>query len=115
GKFAALNAALWTAGVFLYVPRGVRIEEPIRAARWIDEAGVAVFPRTLIIAEQGSHVAYVDEFASPDFDAPALSCGAVEVIAADGADVQYVALQRWGRGVRHVSTQRTIAGRDANL
>ncbi|HEX7050374.1 MAG TPA: Fe-S cluster assembly protein SufD [Longimicrobiales bacterium] len=115
GKFAALNAAFWTAGVFVYVPRGVRLEEPIRVARWIDEAGVAVFPRTLIVAEEGSHLAYVDEFASPDFDAPALSCGAVEVIARDGADVQYVALQRWGKGVRHISTQKTLAGRDANL
>ncbi|HEX6938644.1 MAG TPA: Fe-S cluster assembly protein SufD [Longimicrobiales bacterium] len=115
GKFAALNAALWTAGVFLYVPRGVRIEEPIRVARWIDEAGVAVFPRTLIIADEGSHVAYVDEFSSPDLDGASLSCGAVEVFARDGADVQYVALQRWGRGVRHLSMQRTIAGRDANL
>ncbi|HEX7119920.1 MAG TPA: Fe-S cluster assembly protein SufD [Longimicrobiales bacterium] len=115
GKFAALNAALWSAGVFLYVPRGVRIEEPIRVARWIDEAGVAVFPRTLIIADEGSHVAYVDEFASPDLDGASLSCGAVEVFARDGADVQYVALQRWGQGVRHLSMQRTIAGRDANL
>ncbi len=115
GKFAALNAALWTAGVFLYVPRGVRIEDPIRVARWIDEAGIAVFPRTLIIADEGSHVAYVDEFRSPDLDGASLSCGAVEVFARDGADVQYVALQRWGKGVRHLSMQKTIAGRDANL
>jgi len=115
GKFAALNAALWTAGVFLYVPRGVRIEAPIRVARWIDEAGVAVFPRTLIIADEGSHVAYVDEFSSPDLDGAAFSCGALEVYARDGADVQYVALQRWGKGVRHLSMQRTIAGRDSNL
>ncbi len=115
GKFAALNAALWTAGVFLYVPRGVRIDAPIRVARWIDESGIAVFPRTLIIADEGSHVAYVDEFASPDLEGASLSCGAVEVFARDGADVQYVALQRWGKGVRHLSMQKTIAGRDSNL
>lgn len=115
GKFAALNGALWTAGVFLYVPKGVRIEEPIRIARWMDEAGLAVFPRTLIIAERESHVAFVEEFRSPDFDTPAVSCGAVEVIAHDGADAQYVALQRWGKGVRHLSTQKTLAGRDSNL
>lgn len=115
GKFAALNAALWTGGVFLYVPRGVRIEEPIRVVRWIGRAGIAVFPRTLIIADEGSHVAYVDEFRSPDLDGPSLSCGAVEVFARDGADVQYVALQLWGKGVRHLSTQKTIAGRDSNL
>jgi Fe-S cluster assembly protein SufD len=115
GKFAALNGALWASGVFLYVPRGVRIDDPIRVARWIDEEGTAVFPRTLIIAEAGSHVAYVEEFGSPDFTEPTLSCGAVEVFARDGADVQYVALQQWGKGVRHLAIQKTIAEKDSNL
>jgi Fe-S cluster assembly protein SufD len=114
-KFAALNAALWTAGVFLYVPRGVRIEKPIRVARYITEAGIAVLPRTLIVADDASHVGYVEEFASPDFKQPTLSCGAVEVIAGNSANVQYVAMQSWGRGVRHIATQRTIAGRDARV
>ena len=115
GKFQALNGALWTAGVFLYVPRGVKLERPVRVGRWIDKAGRAVFPRTLIVAGEGSQVAYIDDFGSPDFEEPALSIGAVEVFAGQGAQVQYVGLQRWGRGVRHVSQQRTIAQRDANL
>jgi len=115
GKFAALNAALWSAGVFLSVPRGVRVEEPIRITRRITRAGLAFFPRTLLVAGEGSHVAVVEEFTSPDFDQPVFSCGVVELAAATAADVQYVALQRWGRGVRHLSTQRTVAGRDANL
>jgi Fe-S cluster assembly protein SufD len=114
-KLSALNAALWSGGVFVHVPAGVKVEKPIRVARWLPESGIAVFPRTLIVAGANSHVAYVDEFASPDFEEPAVSLGAVEVIAADGADVQYVALQQWGQGVRHLSIQRTIAGRDANL
>jgi Fe-S cluster assembly protein SufD len=114
-RFAALNGALWTGGVFVHVPRGVRVEAPIRVVRWLPEAGVAVFPRTLIVAEAHSHVAYVDEFASPDFDEPAVSVGAVEVIAREGADVQYVAMQQWGEGVHHLSIQRTIAERDSNL
>ncbi len=114
-KFAALNAALWSGGVFVYLPRGVRVEEPIRIARYISEGGVAVLPRTLIVAEEGSQLGYVEEFMSPDFTEPALSCGAVEVIAGNSANVQYVALQSWGEGVRHIATQRTIAGRDANL
>ena len=114
-KFAALNAAMWSGGVFLYVPRGVRIDDPIRVARYITEGGIAVFPRTLIVAEEGSHVGYVEEFGSPNFTVATLSCGAVEVIAGNSANVQYVALQEWGDGVRHIATQRTIAGRDANL
>ncbi len=114
-RLAALNGAMWTGGVFVYVPAGVKVERPIRAARWLSESGVAVFPRTLIVVEAGSHLAYVDEFASPDFDAPAVSLGGVEVIAGEGADVQYVAAQQWGAGVRHLSMQRTLAGRDSNL
>jgi Fe-S cluster assembly protein SufD len=115
GKFAALNAAFWDAGVFIHVPRGVRIEHPIRILRHFDSSGVAYFPRTLIVAEEGSHFGVVEEFDSPDFDAPTFSCGVVEVIANAAANVQYVALQRFGQNVHHISTQRTVAGRDANL
>ena len=114
-KLAALNGSLWTEGVFVHVPRNVRVEKPIRVARWLPESGVAVFPRTLIVAEANSHLAYIDEFGSPDFDEPTVSLGAVEVIAREGADVQYVAVQQWGVGVHHTSMQRTIAGRDSNL
>ena len=114
-KFAALNAALWAGGVFLYVPRGVRVEKPIRVARYLTTGGVAVLPRTLIVTEDAAHVGLVEEFMSPDFKEPTLSIGAVEVIANTNADVQYVALQSWGQGVRHIATQRTIAGRDANV
>jgi Fe-S cluster assembly protein SufD len=114
-KLSALNAALWSGGIFVHVPANVRLERPIRVARWLHEGGVAVFPRTLIVADRHSHVAYVDECASPDFDAPTVSLGAVEVIAAEGADVQYVAVQQWGEGVRHLSIQRTLAQREANL
>lgn len=115
GKFAALNGALWSSGIFLYIPRGVRVEDPIRVVRWLEEGGTAIFPRTLIIAEAQSHVAYVEEFASPDFEEPTLSCAAVEVFARDSADVQYVALQQWGAGVRHLAIQKTIAEKDSNL
>jgi len=114
-KFAALNTALWTEGVFIHVPRGVRLDKPIRILRWVDGSGQAYFPRTLVVAEEGSHVGIVEEFASPDFDEPVFSCGVVEIHADSSADVQYVALQQWGRGVHHLSVQRTTARRDANL
>ncbi len=115
GKFAALNSALWDGGVFLYVPRGLRIEQPIRVVRWVTEAGTAVFPRTLLVADEGSHAGFVEVFGSPDFDKPAFSCAAVEIAAANSADLQYVSIQQYGSNVRHIATQRTVAGRDANL
>src|SRR5690606_8587460 len=101
--------------LFVHVPDGVRIEEPVRVVHWLGEGGVAIFPRTLIIARARSHLAYVEEFVSPDLETPSLCCGVAEIYASDGADVQYVALQRWGRNVRDVSIRNTIAGRDANL
>jgi Fe-S cluster assembly protein SufD len=115
GKFAALNAALWDGGVFLYVPRGVRIEQPIRVVRWITEAGTAIFPRTLVIADEGSHAGLVEVFGSPDFAQATFSCAAVEIAAASAADLQYVSIQQYGKNVRHIATQRTVAGRDSNL
>jgi Fe-S cluster assembly protein SufD len=115
GKFAALNAAFWSAGVFLHVPRGVRFDAPIRIVRWVEQGGLAYFPRTLLVAGEGSEVGLVEEFASPDLDAPAFCNGAVEVFAGATSRVRYVALQHWGRNMHHLSIQRTVAQRDANL
>jgi Fe-S cluster assembly protein SufD len=115
GKFPALNGAFWTDGIFLYVPRGVRLEHPVRVTRWISESGVAVFTRTLIVAEAESQVSYVDEILSEDFESQTLASSAVEVITRDGAQVQYVAVQRLGRGAFYQSAQRTLAGRDSTL
>jgi Fe-S cluster assembly protein SufD len=115
GKFAALNTALWTDGVFLHVPRGVVLDHPVRVTRWYDEAGAAFFSRTLIVADPLSEVSYVDELLSDDLPAQTFTSSVIEVLARDGAQVQYVALQRLGRGVFYQSQQRTLAGRDATL
>jgi Fe-S cluster assembly protein SufD len=115
GKFAALNAALWNDGIFLYVPRGVRLEHPVRVTRWASESGVAYFSRVLMVAEEASHVSYVDEVVSDDFERQTLVSNAVEVIARQGAQVQFVSVQRLGSGAFFQSVQRTLAGRDSKL
>ena len=115
GKLAALNAALWADGIFLHVPRNVRLELPVRVTRWLSEAGAAYFSRVLIVADAHSQVSYVDEVLSDDFVKQTLTSTAVEVIARDGAQVQYVAVQRLGSGAFYQSVQRTLAGRDATL
>jgi Fe-S cluster assembly protein SufD len=114
-KFAALNGAFWSAGLFVHVPRGVRIDQPIRVVRYLTAPGVAYFPRTLIVAGDGSHFGVVEDLDSPDFDAATFSCAVVEVVAGAAANVQHVAVQRYGTNVHHISTQRTLAGRDANV
>ena len=115
GKFAALNAALWIDGIFLYVPKGVRLERPVRVTRWLSEAGIAYFSRVLIVAESRSQISYVDEVLSNDFESQTYTSTAVELIARDGAHVQYVAVQRLGHGAFYQSVQRTLAERDATL
>jgi len=115
GKFEALNAALWTDGILLYVPSGVRLDLPVRVTRWVSQQGVALFSRTLIVAEPGSQVSFVDEVLSEDLDEQTFVSNAVEVLARDGAQVQYVSLQRLGHGAFYQSSQRTLAQRDSTL
>jgi len=115
GKLEALNGALWTDGILLYVPEGVRLELPVRVTRWVSQTGVALFSRTLIVAERGSQVSFVDEILSEDLEKQTLVSNAVEVFARDGAQVQYVSLQRLGKGAFYQSSQRTLAQRDSTL
>jgi Fe-S cluster assembly protein SufD len=115
GKFAALNTASWTGGTFLYVPRDVRVEVPVRSFRWISAGGSSLFGRTLIIAESNAEVAVMDEVGSSDFSRQTFSNAAAEIFASEGAKVTYVSLQRWGSGVVHLTTDRLVAGRDARI
>ena len=115
GKFSSLNAALWVDGIFLFVPKGVQLELPIRVTRWLSEAGTAYMSRVLIVAENHSQVSYVDEVVSNDFTTQMFTSTAAEVIAKDGAQVQFVSVQRLGRGSFYHSVQRTLANRDATL
>ena len=115
GKFAAMSNAFWSGGFFLYVPKNVRVETPVRLFRWISGAGTAAFGRLLIVAEAGAEIAIVDELASDNLSSPTLSVGAAEIVAGEGAKVTYVSLQRFGAGVSHLSTDRLVAGRDARI
>jgi Fe-S cluster assembly protein SufD len=115
GKFAALNGAFWTGGTFVYVPKGVKVEIPLRVARWMSTGQGSAVGRTLVVAEEGAEVSVIEELGSPDFDAQTLSVGAAEIIAGEGAVVNYLVIQRWGQGVVHLATDRLVAGRDARI
>src|SRR6202521_1090475 len=86
-KFAALHAALFSGGTFLYVPDGVTINEPLVSQFWSAGSGAAVLPHTLVIAGRGSSFNYIDEFLSPDLDRPALTSGSAEVFAGEASNV----------------------------
>lgn len=115
-KFAALNAALFAGGTFLYVPRGVDVEVPIQSYRWMDTTGT-IMPRTLVVVEEGASVTYLDEYASTgtEDDEEAFSNGAVELFIGQGASLRYVSLQDFGRNVLHFNNIRSHAEKDATI
>ena len=115
-KFVALHAALWRGGVLLYVPAGAQISVPLHAAVGLSRSGgVAVFPHTLIVAEEGSSVTLIEEHASHDDVRPGLSSAVVELLVRDGATVRYIGVQDWGKNVNSFSTIRAVLGADSRL
>src|SRR5919199_433280 len=113
-KFAALNAAAFSGGSFLYVPRGVDVEVPIQSYRWLDVTG-SIMPRTLVMVEEGASVTYIDEYASAENEELAFSNGAVELFVGEGSSLRYVSLQHWERNVLHFNTIRSRTGKDATI
>ncbi|MGH3372369.1 MAG: SufB/SufD family protein, partial [Nocardioidaceae bacterium] len=113
-KFTALHAAFRTGGTLLYVPRGVSVEIPIQALTVMDTDGVAVFPHTVVVADELAEVTLIDRVTSPDVEA-ALSVAVTEIFAGPASKVRYVSLQEWGAGVTHLAVQRATLDRDAEL
>ncbi len=113
-KFAALSAAAFSGGSFLYVPRGVEVEVPVQSYRWLDVVG-SIMPRTLVVVEEGASVTYIEEYASADGEEPAFSNGAVELYVGQGASLRYVSLQNWERNVLHFNTIRSSTEKDATI
>jgi len=113
-KFAALSAAAFSGGSFLYVPRGVDVEVPIQSYRWLDVIG-SIMPRTLVVVGENASVTYIDEYASADGEDPAFSNGAVELYVGQGASLRYVSLQNWERNVLHFNTIRSETEKDATI
>ncbi len=112
--FTALHGAFRTGGTFLYVPADVAVEMPLQTVTYLDADGAAVFPHTLLIAERGAEVTFIDRYVSPDVER-GLSDAVTEIVVGDGAHVRYASIQEWGNGVTHLSVQRTRLGRDADF
>jgi Fe-S cluster assembly protein SufD len=114
GKYAALNAAFWANGAFLYVPKDVEVALPLGAFTTADHGGLSS-GRTLIVVERNAKVTFLDEYTSEPFDERLVHTGAAEIVLADGAKLRYVALQNWSRSVVQLNTIRARIGRDARL
>ena len=114
-KYTALHAAFWSGGVFLYIPQGVEIEDPILAQIWIDTPASATFAHTLIIAEEMSSVRYVEEHSSAfDGDVPSLLDGVVEVYVKNAAHVEFSNMQDLGQNVWSITNKNAVHEKDGS-
>lgn len=113
-KFSALNAACWSGGMLLYVPRGVCLDEPLHALSTMTHGGVDL-GRTMVILEEGAEATMLSETASTEVDGGGLHCGAIELIVAPNARLRYVNLQNWGTGTWHFAHQKAQVGAGATL
>lgn len=105
-KFAALNTAVWSGGSFIYVPKGVRVELPLQAYFRINAKNMGQFERTLIIADEGSYIHYVEGCTAPIFTTDSLHSAVVEIIVKKGARVRYTTIQNWSKNVYNLVTKR---------
>ncbi|MDJ0754881.1 MAG: Fe-S cluster assembly protein SufD [Ardenticatenaceae bacterium] len=113
GKFAALHAAFWRGGTFLYVPRNVQAAAPLHTSQW--NANGKTFTHTLVVMETGSEAVFSDEYGSSDAKAQFLHNGAVELIVGDNASLTYISLQEFGNNMWQFTHERGRVGRDGKL
>jgi Fe-S cluster assembly protein SufD len=111
-KFAALHQALVRSGAFLYVPRGIEIELPLETFHWLRGENSAVFPHTLLVAEEFSKVTLVEHFRSADRHRAGFSCGVNDLVVGPGAKVNYVSTQDWSDRTLSLQINATTVARD---
>ena len=114
-KFAALNTAVWSGGSFVYVPPGVHVEIPLQAYFRINTENMGQFERTLIIADEGSYVHYVEGCTAPIYKSDSLHSAVVEIIVKKNARVRYTTIQNWSNNVYNLVTKRATADEGATM
>jgi Fe-S cluster assembly protein SufB len=114
-KFAALNSAVWSGGSFVYVPPGVEVKTPLQAYFRINTENMGQFERTLIIADKGSKVHYIEGCTAPQFSSASLHSAVVELIAMEGASIRYTTIQNWYRNIFNLVTKRAVAHKNATV
>jgi len=114
-KLAALNTAVWSGGSFIWVPEGVKVDIPLQAYFRINTENMGQFERTLIIAEPGSYIHYVEGCTAPIYSSDSLHSAVVEIIAKPGSRVRYTTIQNWSNNVYNLVTKRAAAYEDATM
>ena len=114
-KFSALNSAFWSGGSFVYVPPGVDVEIPLQAYFRINAQSLGQFERTIIIADEGSNVHYIEGCTAPQHSEAALHTGVVEIFVKKGAHARYTTIQNWSRNIYNLVTQRAVVEENGSM
>lgn len=121
-KFAALNSAVWSGGSFIYVPKGIKVDLPLQAYFRLNVANIGQFERTLIIADEGAQIHYVEGCTAPIYSTDSFHSGVIEIVVKNHARVRYTTIQNWSTNVYNLVTQRALVNEggtmewvDANL
>jgi Fe-S cluster assembly protein SufB len=114
-KLAALNSAVWSGGSFVYVPAGVKVEMPLQAYFRINTENMGQFERTLIIAEEGSDVHYIEGCTAPVYSTDSLHSAVVEIVCKPSSRVRYTTVQNWSQNVYNLVTKRAVAQEGATM
>lgn len=114
-KFSALNSAVFSGGSFIYIPKGVKLRQPLQAYFRINAENFGQFERTLIIADEGAEVTYMEGCTAPKFETTTLHSAVVELVALKGAKIQYITVQNWSANVFNLVTKRGLAMEDAEI
>jgi Fe-S cluster assembly protein SufB len=114
-KFAALHGAIWSGGSFVYVPEDVTVNMPVQAYFRMNTEGMGQFEHTLIIAEKGSEVHYIEGCSAPKYSAFNLHSGGVEVFVGEDAHVQYSTVQNWSKNTYNLNTKRAIVEQNGRM
>ena len=114
-KFAALNSAVWSGGSFIYVPPNVKVDLPLQAYFRINAENIGQFERTLIIADEGAEVHYIEGCTAPVYSTESLHSAVVELIALEGSRIQYTTIQNWSNNVYNLVTKRAFAYKNSTV
>jgi len=107
-KFSALNGACWSGGTFIYVPKGVHLDKPLQSYFRINNEKTGQFERTLIIADEGADIHYVEGCTAPLYSKESLHSGVVEIVVGKNAHVRYTTIQNWSTNILNLVTQRAL-------
>jgi len=107
-KFTMLHAAAWSGGTFIYIPKGIHVDMPLQAYFWMNQQRGAQFEHTLIVADEGSSVTYIEGCSAPRYNESSLHAGCVELFVHKNAKIKYISVENWSFNTYNLNTKRAL-------